>query len=65
MVTIYRNYVVLYSLRDVIKEVSTCVYNLWNEKIDCTGICYQEYDNIPWNMLQRPVNYLLFIDQTI
>ena len=28
MVTIYRNYVVLYSLSDVIKEVSTCAYNL-------------------------------------
>ena len=28
MVTIYRNYVILYSLRDVIKEVAICVYNL-------------------------------------
>jgi len=28
MVTIYRNYVLLYSLSDVIKDVSICVYKL-------------------------------------
>ena len=32
MVTTYRNYVLLYSLKNVVKEVATCVFYLWKEK---------------------------------
>ena len=36
-VTIYRNYVVLYSLSGVIKEAAVCVYNLWRKnRLRCT-----------------------------